>query len=96
MKVTTNTGHEIDEAEAARMAAAFEADDETVAEALRQPVKRRGRPRLKGTTGKRSPKIEFRVGEEFHHKAALLAERENRSVNALAREATEMYLRQHQ
>lgn len=94
--MTTTSGYEIDEAEAARLAAAFEADDETLAEAVRQPVQRRGRPRLRGTTGKRSPKIEFRVGEEVHSEAARLAKRQNRSVSALAREATETYLKQHQ
>jgi len=55
------------------------------------PVRGRGRPSLTGEP-KHSPRVTFRLDSDVRDKAALRAEREGKSISALAREALEHYL----
>jgi hypothetical protein len=54
---------------------------------------RRGRPSLSGH-GAHSPQVTFRLPAQLHRDAVDAAEREGKTVSALAREAVERYLRQ--
>lgn len=54
---------------------------------------RRGRPSLsQGST--HSPQVTFRLPDQLHRQAVDAAEREGKTVSALARKALEQYLRQ--
>lgn len=92
---TTSSGRVITEDEAARMAAAFEADDDAIEQAVAQPVRRRGRAVLVGTRGRRSPKVEARVGEDVHLKLVQQAAREHRRMSDLVRDAVAEYVKTH-
>jgi len=85
----------ITEDEAARVAAAFEADDDTMEEAVAQPIRRRGRAVLVGTQGRRSPKVEARVGEDLYAQLRQQALREQRRVSDLVRDAVAEYVKTH-
>lgn len=54
---------------------------------------RRGRPSLSGGPA-HSPQVTFRLPDQLHRQAVDAAEREGKTVSALAREALERYLRQ--
>ncbi|MFN2496107.1 MAG: hypothetical protein ABR608_09420 [Pseudonocardiaceae bacterium] len=54
---------------------------------------RRGRPSLSGGST-HSPQVTFRLPDQLHRQAVDAAEREGKTVSALAREALEQYLRQ--
>ncbi|MEU8266425.1 hypothetical protein AB0B89_04595 [Sphaerisporangium sp. NPDC049002] len=56
------------------------------------PTGRGGRPSLTGE-GTHSPKVSFRVPEELRERAKARAEKEGKTVSALAREAFEQFLR---
>lgn len=53
---------------------------------------RAGRPSLSGGRT-HSPQVTFRVPDQLHRQAVDAAEREGKTVSALAREALEQYLR---
>lgn len=53
---------------------------------------RPGRPSLSGGRT-HSPQVSFRVPDQLHRQAVDAAEREGKTVSALAREALEQYLR---
>lgn len=53
---------------------------------------RPGRPSLSGGRT-RSPQVTFRMPDQMHRQAVDAAEREGKTVSALAREALEQYLR---
>jgi len=53
---------------------------------------RPGRPSLSGGRT-HSPQVTFRVPDQLHRQAVDAAEREGKTVSALAREALEQYLR---
>ncbi len=91
----TAAGREIDQAEAERMAAAFEADDEAIAQAVKQPARRRGRPSLQGGQGQRSPKVALRMSKALHSQLQETAKRESRPVSAVARDAVAAYVESH-
>ena len=55
------------------------------------PGRGRGRPSLTGES-QHSPRVTFRLDPEVRDKAAVRAEREGKTVSALAREALEQYL----
>ncbi|MFG2071736.1 ribbon-helix-helix protein, CopG family [Nonomuraea maritima] len=59
---------------------------------VHMPTGRPGRPSLTGE-GAHSPRVSFRVPEELRERAKARAEREGKSVSALAREAFEQFLR---
>lgn len=52
----------------------------------------RGRPSLSGGST-HSPQVTFRLPDQLHRQAVDAAEREGKTVSALAREALEQYLR---
>jgi hypothetical protein len=54
---------------------------------------RPGRPSLSGGRT-HSPQVTFRMPDQLHRQAVDAAEREGKTVSALAREALEQYLRQ--
>ncbi|MGH3928781.1 MAG: hypothetical protein ACRDTF_02240 [Pseudonocardiaceae bacterium] len=54
---------------------------------------RRGRPSLSGGSA-HSPQVTFRLPDQLHRQAVDAADREGKTVSALAREALEQYLRQ--
>ncbi|GGO30114.1 hypothetical protein GCM10010116_60330 [Microbispora rosea subsp. aerata] len=56
------------------------------------PTSRPGRPSLTGAAA-HSPRVSFRLPEELRERAKARAEREGKSVSALAREAFEQFLR---
>lgn len=51
----------------------------------------RGRPSLTGAS-EPSPRVSFRLAPDIRDRAAAVAEREGKTVSALAREALERYL----
>ncbi len=53
---------------------------------------RPGRPSLSGGRT-HSPQVTFRIPDQLHRQAVDAAEREGKTVSALAREALEQYLR---
>ncbi|PZS19013.1 MAG: hypothetical protein DLM60_10825 [Pseudonocardiales bacterium] len=53
---------------------------------------RPGRPSLSGGST-HSPQVTFRIPDQLHRQAVDAAEREGKTVSALAREALEQYLR---
>lgn len=89
---TTAAGQGISEAEAARLAAEFEADDEALDGVEVTFPRKAGRPSLTGRTGT-SPQVTFRLSPTVREQAERLAADRGTTVSALAREALEQLVR---
>ena len=91
-KWTTPSGEVVTEADAARLAEEFEADD-TVLDGVEITYPRKaGRPSLTGGKGT-SPQVTFRLSPTVREQAERLAADRGTTVSALAREALEQLVR---
>lgn len=88
---TAPSGEAISEADAARLAEEFEADDSVLDDVELTFTRRAGRPSLAGGTGA-SPQVTFRVSPSVREQAERLAADRGTTVSALAREALEQFV----
>lgn len=89
---TASDGATITEADAAALAAEFEADDHALDSVDIRFPRRVGRPSLAGPSG-RSPQVTFRLPAEERELAEKVAAARGTTVSALAREALEDLLK---
>jgi len=90
----TRSGVVIDENKINELVRQIEDDETEWGEPLPKaqwPGRSRGRPSLTGES-QHSPRVTFRLDPDVREKAAVRAEREGKTVSALAREALEQYL----
>jgi hypothetical protein len=85
-------GTVISEADAARLAEEFEADDSVLDGVAVVSTRRAGRPSLTGTEGS-SPQVTFRLSPAVRMRAEQIAADRGTTVSALAREALEQLVR---
>lgn len=89
---TGSSGEAITEADAARLAEEFEADDTVLDDVELTFPRRAGRPSLAGGTGA-SPQVTFRLSPSVRERAERLAADRGTTVSALAREALEQFVK---
>lgn len=87
----TKDGRVISDAEAARLAEEFEADDAALDGTEVTFPRRAGRPSLTGVEGA-SPQVTFRLSPKVRERAERLAADRGTTVSALAREALEQFV----
>ncbi len=90
----TRSGVVLDDKKIQELVRVFEDEETEWGEPLPKsqwPGRGRGRPSLTGES-QHSPRVTFRLDPEVRDKAAVRAEREGKTVSALAREALEQYL----
>ena len=92
--LVTRSGMVLDEEKTEELVRQIEDDATDWGEPLPKeqwPGRGRGRPSLTGEAH-HSPRVTFRLDPEVRNRAAARAEREGKTVSALAREALERYL----
>jgi predicted HicB family RNase H-like nuclease len=91
-KWRTESGGEVTEADAARLAEEFEGDDTALEEAAITYPRKVGRPSLSGRTAA-SPQVTFRMPPALRAAAERVAAQRGTTLSGLAREALEELVR---